>query len=184
MTLDGPFAYGVVYLSAIFEGEVMYVAASLLVAAGKLSAVPVVIAGALGATTGDQLYFYVFRGRIHGWLSRIRLIASRQHAIVARVKAHQAKMILALRFAPGLRIAIAAACAYAHVPAVKFSTLNAIAAFAWAAGLMLLVTKIGPGVLDRMGLHGMWGAIVPALLVVLFAWWLGRELKHEPEEDA
>ena len=48
-------------------------------------------------------------------------------------------MILALRFAPGLRIAIAAACAYARVPRAQFSALNLIAAFIWAALLLTLV---------------------------------------------
>ena len=181
MTFDGPLAYGAVYVAAILEGEVLFVTASLLVAAGKLSAVPVVLAGALGATTGDQFYFYLFRGRIHGWISRIRLIASRHHAITTRVRHHEVPMILALRFAPGLRIAIAAACAYAQVRPLKFSSLNALASLGWAAGLMLLVTKVGPGVLDKIGLHGIWGAVVPALLVVAFAWWLGRELK-QPEQ--
>jgi membrane protein DedA with SNARE-associated domain len=183
MILDGPLAYGAVYVSAILEGEVMFVTAALLVAAGQLSAVPVVIAGALGATTGDQIYFYLFRGRIHSWVSRIRLIAARHEAITSRVRHHEVGMILALRFAPGLRIAIAAACAYAHVRPLKFSALNALSALGWATALMLLVTKIGPGVLDRIGLHGIWGAIVPALLIVLFAWWLGRELK-QPESDS
>ena len=176
----GPFAYGAVYLAAMLEGEVMFVTASLLVAAGQLSALPVVIAGALGATTGDQFYFYLFRGRIHSWVGRVRLIASRQPAITDRVQRHQTPMILALRFAPGLRIAIAAACAFARVPPAKFSALNIVASFAWASLLLLLVTKVGPGVLDRIGLHGIWGAIVPALLIILFAWWLGRELK-QPE---
>lgn len=183
MIHPGPLVYGAVYIAALLEGEITFVTASLLVAAGQLSAVPVVVAGALGATTGDQFFFYLFRGRIHSWVGRIRLIASRHTAITTRVRRHQVPMILALRFAPGLRITIAAACAYAHVRPVKFSAFNMLSAFAWAGLLMLLVTKIGPNVLDRIGLHGLWGAVVPALLVVLFAWWLGRELKHpEPDE--
>jgi membrane protein DedA with SNARE-associated domain len=178
MIHPGPLAYGAVYLAALLEGEFMFVAASLLVAAGELSALPVVVAGALGATTGDQFFFYLFRGRIHSWVARIRVGTRRHEAICTRVRRHQVPMILALRFAPGLRIAIAAACAYAHVRPIKFSALNAASSFAWAGVLMLLVTKVGPRVLDRVGLHGLWGAVVPAVLVALFAWWLSRELKQ------
>lgn len=178
MIHPGPLAYGAVFLSALLEGEFMFVAASLLVAAGQLTALPVVVAGALGATTGDQFFFYLFRGRIHSWLGRFRVVATRHERISARVHQHRVPMIIAVRFAPGLRIAITAACAYAHVRPVTFSTLNIASSFAWAGVLMLLVTKIGPGVLDRLGLHGMWGAVVPAVLVALFVWWLSRELKH------
>jgi membrane protein DedA with SNARE-associated domain len=177
MIHDGPLAYGAVYLAALLEGEIMFVGASLLVAAGQLSALPVVVAGALGATTGDQFFFYLFRGRIHAWIGRIRLLANRHSAITTRVRRHQVPMILALRFAPGLRITIAAACAYAHVRPMKFSALNTVSSFAWAGLLMLLVTWVGPNVLERIGLHGLWGAVVPAALILMFAWWLGRELK-------
>ena len=85
---------------------------------------------------------------------------------------------LALRFAPGLRIAIAAACAYARVPRAQFSALNLIAAFIWAALLLTLVSHVGPRALAHVGLSGIWGAIVPASLIVVFGWWLGRDLRE------
>jgi membrane protein DedA with SNARE-associated domain len=173
----GPLAYAAIYLAAIIEGEVVFVAASVLVASGQLGHLPVLVAGALGAATGDQIYFYALRGRVAGWLSRFRPIAARQEAIVTRVHRHRSLMILALRFAPGLRITIAAACAYARVPPLQFSLLNLGAAFAWATLLLTLVTRVGPAVLEEVGLNGIWGAVGPAVLIVLFGWWLGRDLK-------
>jgi membrane protein DedA with SNARE-associated domain len=175
----GALAYVAIYLAAIVEGEIVFVTASILVATGQLERLPVLLSGALGAATGDQMYFYALRGRISGWLSRFRPIAARQEAIVARVERHRSLMILALRFAPGLRIAIAAACAYARVPRLQFSVLNLIAAFAWATLLLTLVSHVGPRALGHFGLSGMWSAIVPALLIVLFGWWLGREVKEK-----
>ncbi len=97
----GALAYVAIYLAAIVEGEVVFVAASVLVASGQLERWPVLVAGALGAATGDQMYFYALRGRIAGWLTRFKPIAARQDAIVARVQRHRSLMILALRFAPG-----------------------------------------------------------------------------------
>jgi len=111
VSFTGPLAYAAVFVAAIIEGEVMFIAASVLVAAGKLNAIEVMTFGALGAATGDQLYFYAFRGRIAGWLTRSRTIAARHAAIVSRVRRHQSLMVLAIRFLPGLRIAITAACA-------------------------------------------------------------------------
>jgi membrane protein DedA with SNARE-associated domain len=179
MIPTGALAYVAIYFAAIVEGEIVFVTASVLVATGQLELVPVLLSGALGAATGDQMYFYALRGRISGLLSRFRPIAARQEAIVARVERHRTLMILALRFAPGLRIAIAAACAYARVPRVQFSVLNLIAAFVWAALLLALVSHVGPRALGQFGLRGMWGAIFPALLIVLFGWWLGRDLKKK-----
>lgn len=173
----GPLAYLVIYLAAIVEGEIVFVAAAVMVKTGQLGYLPVIIAGALGAATGDQFYFYALRGRIDRWLGRIGLVSARQDAIVSRVQRHRSLMIVALRFAPGLRIAISAACAYARVPPLQFSLLNLASAFVWATALLTVVSWIGPAALARLGLSGIWGAIVPGILIVAFAWWLGRGLK-------
>jgi membrane protein DedA with SNARE-associated domain len=175
-SFTGPLAYAAIYLAAIVEGEVMFVAAAVLVAAGQLNALAVMTFGALGAASGDQMFFYAFRGRIAGWLTRSQAIAARHAAIVARVRRRQSLMILAIRFLPGLRIAVTAACAYSDVSPVRFSTLNLISAFAWAALLLTLVSHVGPGVLQYAGIKGIWGAIVPATLLILFVWWIGRRI--------
>ena len=179
MSFTGPLAYAAIYVAAIVEGEVVFVAASVLVAAGQLNALAVTTFGALGAATGDQMFFYAFRGRIAGWLTRSRAIAARHASIIARVRRHQSLMILAIRFLPGLRIALTAACAYSEVSPLRFSTLDLLAAFAWAVVLLTLVSHIGPGVLHYAGIHGIWGAIVPAVLLVFFVWWLARDLNPE-----
>lgn len=176
MTFTGPLAYAAVFLAAVIEGEVVFVTASVLVAAGKLDPLAVMTCGALGAAAGDQMFFYALRGRIAGWLTRSRAVVARHANIVARVQRHQSLMVFAIRFAPGLRIAITAACAYGNVSAVRFTTLNLVSAFAWAAVLMTVVSRIGPGALHYAGIAGIWGAVVPAALLVLFAWWLGKEL--------
>lgn len=181
MNFTGPLAYAAVYVAAIVEGEVMFVAASVLVAAGKLDPLAVMTFGALGAATGDQVYFYLFRGRIAGWLTRSQAVARRHAAILARVQRHQSLMVFAIRFLPGLRIALAAACAYGNVSPIRFSTLNLVSAFAWAALLLTLVSRIGPTVLQHAGISGIWGAVVPGLLIVLFVWWISRDLSPSSE---
>jgi membrane protein DedA with SNARE-associated domain len=179
VSVGGPLAYAGIYLAAILEGEVVFIAAAVLVAAGKLDTLGVMLFGALGAATGDQLCFYALRGRVAGWLTRFRPVAARQAAIVTRVRRHQSLMIFAIRFAPGLRIAITAACAYGGVPPLRFSVLNLLAAFAWAAALLTIVSRIGPNALQHAGVSGIWGALVSGLLLILFGWWLGRGLNPE-----
>jgi len=141
------------------------------------------VAGAIGAALGDQFYFYVLRGRLRRWLDRFPSIARRGHALVERVRARETVTVLLLRFSPGLRIALAAACAYADVPALKFSLLDSISSVIWATGLLVLVAYAGPSWLPGVGISGWWSALIPAVLIVIIARTLGRAEKHTVDED-
>jgi membrane protein DedA with SNARE-associated domain len=59
---------------------------------------------------------------------------------------------------------------------VRFTTLNLVGAFMWAAVLLALVSRVGPGALQYVGISGVWGAVIPALLLIGFGWWISREL--------
>jgi membrane protein DedA with SNARE-associated domain len=165
--------YVPVFLFAIVEGEVYYIAMCAAAATGKLNWIGVMVAGALGGATGDQLWFYVLRGRMH-WLDRYPRLRSRRDAIVGRIRENQDLIILASRFLPGLRVAIPLACAYADVRPLRFSVLNLVSAMAWAGAIMLMVARLGPAALSAVGLRGWWGPVVAALLVLAFIRWLAR----------
>jgi membrane protein DedA with SNARE-associated domain len=131
--------YGVL-IAAIIEGEIAYIAAAALVAQGQLHPMGVLVSGALGAAIGDQAYFYAFRGRLPRWLARYPSLGQKAAPLVGRVRRHDALMVLLVRFAPGLRIAITAACAWVDVSPLKFSALNLLSASgrsccsSWSAG--------------------------------------------------
>jgi len=165
--------------AAVVEGEIAYIGAAALVAQGRLHPVGVLLSGALGATIGDQTYFYLFRGRLPRWLARYPSLWQKAAPLVDRVRRHDVLMVLLIRFAPGLRIALAAACASADVSPVKFSALNALAALAWASVLMVLVGWWGPTYLARYGLSGWKGALLMGLAIVLLLKALGSyERRH------
>ena len=132
-----------IYIAAIIEGEIYYITMCVAAAAGKVAWEGVLVAGALGGATGDQLWFYVLRGRLH-WLDRYPWMARHRDAVVHRVKDSQNLMLVISRLLPGLRTAIPIACAYAGVKPLKFSSLNLLSAFIWAGSIMLVVTKLGP----------------------------------------
>ena len=165
--------YLLIVLAAIVEGEVYYVINVVAATAGKLRWEGVLIAGAIGGSAGDQIWFYLLRGRLE-WLDRYVWLARHRDGVVDRVKAHQTLMVLVCRFLPGLRVAIPVACAYAGVKPLRFSALNLVGGFAWAGSIMLVVTKLGPNAMRAIGLEGWKGAIVPAVLVIVFFRWLGR----------
>ena len=161
-----------IYLAAIIEGEAYYIVQCSLAANGILYWPAVLVAGALGGSTGDQFWFYLLRGRVH-WLDRYPKIARFEARVRRHVHAREALIILVGRFLPGLRTAIPAACAVANVAPHKFSALNLVSAFAWASTIMLLV-KGGALTMGAIGLNAWWAPFIPAALLLLFVYWLSR----------
>lgn len=172
--LDGPLVYAGILVAAAVEGEVAYVMAAVLVGQGRLNPLGVVLAGTLGASIGDQFFYYLLRGRLRRWLDRYPSIARRSEALVNRAMRHQLAVVFLIRFAPGLRVALAAACAYAGVPPLRFSLVSLISSAAWAGVVMATVAWAGPAWLPAVGISGWWSALVPALLLILFFHALGR----------
>lgn len=169
--------YLTIVLFAILEGEIYYSKVCADAMIGKLNWVGVWCAGALGGSAGDQIWFYLLRGRIH-WLDRFPKLGKYRGRVSTHVHAREGLMILVSRFLPGLRTAIPIACAYAGVRPVKFSTLNLLSAFAWAGSIMLFV-KLGSHTLSAIGLNAWWGPLIPAVFVILFFRWLGRPVRHD-----
>jgi membrane protein DedA with SNARE-associated domain len=174
MTLPAALAYLGVFVATVVEGEVVFVGATVLVHQGRLHPLGVFTAAALGGSVGDQLYFYALRGRLSRWVDRFPTWAWRRDAVVDRVSGHASAMILASRFLPGLRVAIPAACAYAGVAPVRFTTLSLVSSLAWAAAVMAFIVWLGPASLAELGMRMWWTPLVPAGLLLLFGWWLSR----------
>src|SRR5438105_4592887 len=117
-------AYLGVFVAAIVEGEVVFVTASLAVAAGDLSYPGVLVAGALGASTGDQFFFYAFRGPTRHWLDRIPSFRRRKGGLAALARRHSILLAASCRFLPGLRIAIPVACGVGDVSPFVFTPIS------------------------------------------------------------
>src|SRR5438093_5875786 len=113
-------SYLPIYIAAILEGEIYYSKVSADAVAGRLFWPAVLTAGALGGATGDQLWFYILRGRIH-WLDRYPRLVKYRDRVLTHVHSNEAGLVLVGRFLPGLRTAIPIACAYAATNPFKFS---------------------------------------------------------------
>ena len=167
--------YAGIMAAAIVEGEIAYIGAATMVADGRLNPLAVLVCGAFGAAIGDQTYFYVFRGRLPRWMARFPTLQQKAEPLLDRVRQHDSLMVLLIRFAPGLRIAITAACAWVDVAPVKFSVLNLLSSFVWATALLILVGWFGPTYLAQFGLEGWKGALCVGIVIfglfkVLGAW--------------
>jgi membrane protein DedA with SNARE-associated domain len=163
----GCLAYVVVFVAALIEGEVVFVAAATLAGQGALDPFGVVAAGTLGAAAGDQIPFYLLRYRVRSWLDRLPAMRRVSGRLIGIVSRRGALLSFLIRFAPGLRIAIASACAYADVPPLIFSTCSVLGALVWATCIVVVVGWLGPEFLSRFGISGWWAVIVPALILLI-----------------
>ena len=170
--------YFAIFAFAVIEGEIYYSKVCADAVNGRLFWPAVITAGALGGAAGDQIWFYLLRGRIH-WLDRYPWLARYRDRVIGHVHAHETGLVLVSRFLPGLRTAIPIACAYADMRPLKYSALSLMSGFAWASAIMAFV-KGGAPTLDAFGLTAWWGPFIPAVLVIVFFRWLSRPTRHEP----
>jgi membrane protein DedA with SNARE-associated domain len=178
------FPYLGILVAAAIEGEVVYSGAVVMASLGRLDWFGVLISGSLGGWAGDQFWFYAAGGRLSSWLNRFSKIANSRGAVQKRMQRHATKLILGVRFLPGLRIAIPLACAYARIPALRFSGLSFISALAWASAIMFIIQSLGATSLSALGVKAWWAPVIPAVSVVLFFRWLSRAgPKGEPPLD-
>jgi membrane protein DedA with SNARE-associated domain len=166
--------------AAAVEGEVVYVSAVVMVTLGRLDPLAVLLSGSVGGWVGDQFWFYAARGRLSTWLNRFGNLSRRRQAIQDRMSRHATKLILAVRFLPGLRIAIPLASAYAGISALRFSGVSFISALAWAGAIMFLISWLGPASLTAFGVKMWWAPVIPAIMIVVFFRWLSRSA---PQDD-
>src|SRR4030095_17168947 len=103
---------------------------------------------------GHHTYVHIFRGRVPRWMARIPSLQHKAAPLIARVRRHAPLMVLLIRFAPGFRVALAAACAAVDVPPATFSILDALSSLVWASALLILVAWFGPTYLAQYGLDG------------------------------
>src|SRR3954447_5092184 len=96
------FPYLGILTAAAVEGEVVYVGAVVMVTLGRLDPLAVLLSGSVGGWAGDQFWFYAAKGRLSSWLNKFENIARRRSAIQRRMHRHATKLILAVRFLPGL----------------------------------------------------------------------------------
>ncbi len=168
----GHLAYLGIFAAAAIEGEIVFVTAAVLAAMGQLNLTGVLIAGALGGSAGDQFYFYALRGPLWKWLPSFAAPARRRRAMIERVQRRKNVLILASRFLPGLRVAISAACACAGVSPLRFTSLSLISGFAWASAIIAAIAWLGPQAITS---KSWWTPLIPATLILLFFFWLGRK---------
>jgi membrane protein DedA with SNARE-associated domain len=163
-----------VYAGTIMEGESVLVLAIMLVDTGVFSLQGVMVAGYLGAVTGDLFCFWM--GRRHGrylcaqWPRQGKRIMQ----VVALLEDHCLVVTMGYRFVYGLRSVVPAALGMGSMTTVFFVLLDLCMALVWT----LAVTLLGHVVVSTTGkVHGWARYQLVALGLVLLGilcWIMGR----------
>jgi phosphatidylglycerol lysyltransferase len=167
------YGYALIFLGVAFEGEAVLLAAALLAQRGFFR-LPVVIAVAVAANSlADQVYFQLARARGRRWLETRFGHHPRYQRLISLVGRRGGLLLVASRFAYGLRIAIPAACGALGMGVAEFTLLDLLAGLVWALPMAALGFYAG-GALGPLleGVHRYEEAIA-LLLVATAAAFLG-----------
>lgn len=136
-------AYLIIFLWCILEGELALILAGILAHAGAVHIGLVIVVAALGAFTGDQIYYYI--GRYGKKILQKRLYKQRRKFAIAHLLLQKFGfyIIFFQRYMYGFRTVIPMSIGLAGFSHKKFALINLLSAFIWAAALTLLAYIFG-----------------------------------------
>ena len=165
------YGYVAVAVGAVLEGESVLLAAGAAAHHGLLHLPAVIAIAAVASTLGDQAWFQIGRRWGTPLLIRLPPLARRAPWFQSLLDRHHTRLILAIRFLIGLRIAGPVLMGWARIDPIRFAVLNAVAALLWA----VVITSIGYGLGNAWTAlsacpNGRWliGAILAVLGAVLW----------------
>jgi len=168
------------FLSLIFPGTALLVAAGALAAAGTIEPVSAIFAGIIGATLGDSVSFWI--GQRFGPLLP-GIWPFRNHPEMLKrgtdfFERHGAMSVFIGRFFGPVRAVIPLAAGMMRMPLWRFSVANVLSAAIWAPALVLsgmfLSRELGGGDIESKILIG---AVILGVAIPLVFWLRSRLAK-------
>jgi membrane protein DedA with SNARE-associated domain len=164
--------YGLITVLAgsLLEGETVLLLAGYAAHQGYLDFAEVVAVAALGAMIGDQVWFVLGRRQGNRLIERRPWLGDRVRRALVLIERHALAILIAMRFAWGLRIALPVAVGMSSVPWRRYVLLNLFSALLWAP-LVAGVGYVFGALLARHvdGLHRVehWGMLAVAMLALI-----------------
>jgi membrane protein DedA with SNARE-associated domain len=126
------YGYLAVLVVTFIEGETIVILAGVAAHLGYLELPWVAAAAVAGSFTGDQFWYYI--GRHWGPKIIAKRLSWQEGAqkVYKHLHKHQYWLILTFRFYYGLRNVTPFVVGSAHIPRLRFFTLNLIGAIVWA----------------------------------------------------
>jgi membrane protein DedA with SNARE-associated domain len=165
-------------------GETLLLSAAIYAGlSGHLSIALVIAAAAAGAILGDNGGYLIGRTVGERVLRRLGRPATRsgRALVVGRYLygRHGGKAVFLGRFVAVLRIFAALLAGATNMSWRRFVLYNAAGGLLWATAMGLLGYALGASVTGPLGIAGLVGAVVVALLIALMLWRNGRRWERE-----
>ena len=136
------------FLSLLFPGTTLLIAAGTLIKGGTLPFLPIMFAAVIGAVLGDSVSYWIGR-RFGGAIARIWPFSRNPELLPAGMRffeRHGGKSVFIGRFFGPVRCVIPLAAGIMKMPRARFWVANVTSALVWAPMLLLagdLMGKIG-----------------------------------------
>lgn len=177
--LIATYGYLAILVITFIEGETIVILAGVAAHLGLLELPWVIAAAVAGSFSGDQLWYYV--GRHWGPKIIARRLSWQEGAqkVYKHLHRHQYWLILTFRFYYGLRNVTPFVVGSAHIPRLRFFSLNLTGAIVWA----IIFAYVGYGLgeasqffIDDFKRYGLY--FLGGLLLVGFTVWLITLIRH------
>jgi membrane protein DedA with SNARE-associated domain len=133
------------FLSLLFPGTTLLIAAGALMAHGTLSAAPVLIGAVLGATLGDTVSYWIGR-RFGGGIAKLWPFSRNPELLPSGIRffaRHGGKSVFIGRFFGPMRAIIPLAAGLMRMPPGWFWLANIASAVVWAPMLLFAGDAVG-----------------------------------------
>jgi membrane protein DedA with SNARE-associated domain len=133
------------FLSLLFPGTTLLIAAGTLMSDGTLSPAPVLIGAILGATLGDTVSYWIGR-RFGGAIARLWPFSRHPEMLPAGIRffeRHGGKSVAIGRFFGPIRAVIPLAAGLMQMPSFRFWVANVASALVWAPMLLFAGDAVG-----------------------------------------
>jgi membrane protein DedA with SNARE-associated domain len=133
------------FLSLLFPGTTLLIAAGTLLKSGTLSYLPVMVGAILGAVLGDWVSYWIGR-RFGGGIARHWPFSRNPGLLPSGIEffaRHGGKSVFIGRFFGPIRAVIPLAAGIMHMPRGRFWVANIASALVWAPMLLFLGDAVG-----------------------------------------
>ena len=177
--LIADYGYLAVVIITFIEGETIVILAGIAAHLGFLELPGVIAAALAGSFSGDQLWYYI--GRHWGPKIIAKRLSWQEGAqkVYKHLHKHQYWLILTFRFYYGLRNVTPFVVGSAHIPRLRFFTLNLIGAIVWASVFAYAGFLLGEAFklfIDDYHRYALY--VLGALVLLGIAIWLATLILH------
>jgi membrane protein DedA with SNARE-associated domain len=133
------------FLSLLFPGTTLLVAAGTLMKTGALPTLPVVVGAVVGAVFGDSISYWIGR-RFGGGIARLWPFTRHPEMLPGGIRffaRHGGKSVFIGRFFGPIRAVIPLAAGIMRMPRHRFWVANVVSALVWAPMLLFLGDLVG-----------------------------------------